>query len=106
MWSHVGLVTKLKQAHNKMNLVYIVIHQNSFSMNDTVFYACILVSFVGSVESSMPESFKQAIAATHVKMEQFLREDSKVDPNRHCDWMLVRDNKVMDTEGKYFVDQG
>ena len=48
----------------------------------------------------MPPSFRQAIAANHVTMKQFLLEDSKVDPNRHCDWIFARDSEVMDNEGK------
>ena len=71
-------------------------------MINAVFYFCIFVSVVGSAEgsiASMKQSFRQAIASNHVIMETFLLEDSQVDPNRHCDWILMRD---MNNEGKAF----
>ena len=72
------------------------------NMKNTCLYVCITATFVAIVAGSMPEGFRQAIANTYTKMEQFLLEDSEVDPNRHCDWILMRDNEVLDKEGKRF----
>ena len=65
-------------------------------------YVCIILSFVGIAAGSMPESFRHTITANYKNMEQFLLEDTKVDANRHCDWILMRGSELFGMEGKLF----
>ena len=69
-------------------------------MNNTMLCFSIIASFVGGTTGLMPESFKQAIAANHMKLEDYLLEDSAADPKRHCDWVFVKEGEAMDKEGK------
>ena len=69
--------------------------------NNAMLCFSIIVSFVGGTKSLMPASFKRAIAANQMKMEYYLIDPSEVDTNRHCDWIFVTNNTVMDKEGKW-----
>ena len=70
-------------------------------INNAMLCFSIMVSFMGGTKGLMPASFKRAIAANKMKMEYYLIEDSEVDPNRHCDWIFVTNNTVIDKEGKW-----
>lgn len=71
--------------------------------NNALLYVSIFASFVGGTWGSIPESFKNAIAANHMKLENYLLEDSEADPNRHCDWVFMGEGEAMDKEGKWFM---
>ena len=73
------------------------------TIGNAVVYVCLLVSFLWSVEGTISKSYQQAISANYIRMEKFLLEDAKSDPKRHCDWMILRNNEGMDTEGKRFI---
>ena len=71
--------------------------------NNALLYVSIFASLVCGTGGSITESFKNAIAANHMKLENYLLEDSEADPNRHCDWVFMGEGEAMDKEGKQFM---
>ena len=71
--------------------------------NNALLYVGIFTSFVGGTRGSMAENFKKAIAANHMKLENYLFEDSEADPERHCDWVFMGEGEAMHKEGEWFT---